>query len=60
LPRLGGDHSATPVLPWRKGSVTELLGDAQQAFCWSMAKDGDPDRERTFAHLERVILYLQG
>src|ERR1700736_1598767 len=31
LPWLGGDHSATPVLPWRKGSVTELLGDAQLA-----------------------------
>ncbi|HEV3260860.1 MAG TPA: DUF6036 family nucleotidyltransferase [Gemmataceae bacterium] len=30
------------------------------AFIWSMEKDGDPNRDRAFVHLERVILYLQG
>jgi hypothetical protein len=32
----------------------------EAAFIWSMDKDGDPDRERAFANLERVVLYLEG
>lgn len=32
----------------------------EAAFLWSLPKDGDPDRERAFANLERVRLYLEG
>jgi hypothetical protein len=39
----------------RADKLTEAL---ERAFYWSMPKDGDPDRD--FAHLERVIAYLEG
>ncbi len=38
----------------------KLRESLESAFCWSMDKDGDPNRERAFANLERVVLYLQG
>jgi hypothetical protein len=38
----------------------QLKGALERAFCWSLEKDGDPDRERAFANLERVVRYLQG
>jgi hypothetical protein len=40
--------------------ATKLTESLEWAFCWSMAKDGDSDRDRAFANLERVVLYLQG
>jgi hypothetical protein len=30
------------------------------AFVWALEKDGDPNRDQAFAHLERVCHYLQG
>lgn len=38
----------------------KLRNAAEMAFIWSMEKDGNPNRDRTFAHLQRVILYLEG
>jgi hypothetical protein len=38
----------------------ELRRSLESAFAWSMEKDGDPDRERAFANLERVIAYIEG
>jgi hypothetical protein len=38
----------------------KLREAVELAFIWSMEKDGDPNRDRAFAHLERVVLYLQG
>ena len=38
----------------------QLTQSLESAFCWSMEKDGDPDRDRAFANLLRVELYLQG
>jgi hypothetical protein len=45
-----------------KGSLNprklrELL---EAAFLWSLDKDGDPERDRAFANLARVVSYLEG
>ena len=37
-----------------------LRASLESAFLWTTAKDGDPDRDRAFANLERVIAYLEG
>jgi hypothetical protein len=41
----------------RADKLTQAL---ELAFIFTMEKDGDPDRERAFANLERVKLYLDG
>jgi hypothetical protein len=38
----------------------ELRESLESAFLWTTDKDGDPDRDRAFAHLERVLQYLEG
>jgi hypothetical protein len=38
----------------------ELRRSLEAAFIWTTEKDGDPDRERAFANLERVVAYLEG
>jgi hypothetical protein len=40
--------------------AAKLRESLESAFCWSMEKDGDAARDRAFANLERVVLYLQG
>jgi hypothetical protein len=40
--------------------IEKLEAALEAAFIWSLPKDGDPDRDRAFANLERVRLYLQG
>jgi hypothetical protein len=37
-----------------------LRASLESAFRWTSEKDGDPDRERAFANLERVVAYLDG
>jgi len=37
-----------------------LQESLNHAFIWSTPKDGDPDYDRAFANLERVIRYLEG
>lgn len=37
-----------------------LRESLESAFCWSMEKDGNPDRDRAFDNLQRVVLYLRG
>jgi hypothetical protein len=37
-----------------------LTASLESAFRWTTPKDGDPDRDRAFAHLEKVIAYLNG
>jgi hypothetical protein len=43
-----------------KLSVQPLRQSLERAFIWSTPKDGDPDYDRAFAHLERVVQYLEG
>jgi hypothetical protein len=38
----------------------KLEAALELAFIWSLPKDGDPDRDRAFANLERVLRYLRG
>jgi hypothetical protein len=38
----------------------ELRQSLESAFRWTTDKDGDPDRERAFANLDHVVLYLEG
>jgi hypothetical protein len=38
----------------------KLRASLESAFAWHMEKDGDPDREAAFAHLEVVVDYLEG
>jgi hypothetical protein len=38
----------------------ELRASLESAFLWTAEKDGDEDRERAFAHLAKVIDYLEG
>jgi hypothetical protein len=38
----------------------DLRASLESAFLWTTAKDGDPDRDRAFANLDRVIAYLEG
>jgi hypothetical protein len=37
-----------------------LRRSLESAFLWTTDKDGDPDRDRAFANLERVVAYLEG
>jgi hypothetical protein len=37
-----------------------LMAALELAFRWTTEKDGDPDRERAFANLQRVVDYLAG
>ena len=41
-------------------NAAKLTESLESAFSWSMAKDGNSARDRAFANLERVVLYLQG
>ncbi len=38
----------------------KLRESLEGAFIWVTEESGDPDRERAFAHLEKVIAYLKG
>jgi Nucleotidyltransferase of unknown function (DUF6036) len=38
----------------------ELRRSLESAFVWVAEKDGDPDRDRAFQNLQRVIDYLEG
>jgi hypothetical protein len=44
----------------RKLSPEPLRESLMRAFIWNTPKDGDPDYDRAFVHLERVIQYLEG
>jgi hypothetical protein len=37
-----------------------LRASLESAFRWTADKDGDPDRERAFANLKKVVAYLDG
>lgn len=37
-----------------------LRASLESAFRWTTDKDGDPDRERAFTNLKKVIAYLDG
>jgi hypothetical protein len=37
-----------------------LRGALESAFMWETEESGDPDRERAFANLNKVIAYLEG
>jgi hypothetical protein len=37
-----------------------LTAALERAFQWTMEKDGDPDRDRAFANLQRVVDYPEG
>jgi hypothetical protein len=43
-----------------KLSAESLRESLAHAFIWNTEKDGDPDYDRAFAHLERVAQYLEG
>ena len=45
-----------------KGCLQEdkLRRSLDGAFMWETEETGDPDRERTFANLEKVVAYLKG
>jgi hypothetical protein len=38
----------------------QLRRSLELALQWTTEREGDPDRERAFAHLDRVIAYLEG
>jgi hypothetical protein len=38
----------------------QLRTSLQAAFLWNTDKDGDPDYDRAFANLDRVVAYLEG
>lgn len=38
----------------------QLKAALESAFLWTTEKDGDPERDRAFANLQRVLLYLKG
>ncbi|HZT81768.1 MAG TPA: DUF6036 family nucleotidyltransferase, partial [Gemmataceae bacterium] len=40
--------------------ATDLKRSLDSAFLWSLEKDGDPDREAAFNHLQVVSDYLEG
>jgi hypothetical protein len=41
-------------------NAADLSASLERPFLWSMDKDGDPDRDRAFKNLRRVIAYLEG
>jgi len=41
-------------------TAASLRESLESAFFWVLEKDGDPDRERAFANLAKVIDYLEG
>jgi hypothetical protein len=43
-----------------KLSPESLRESLNHAFLWSTPKDGDPDYDRAFANLDRVLQYLEG
>ncbi len=43
-----------------KLSAEALRESLNHAFIWNTPKDGDPDYDRAFANLERVLQYLEG
>lgn len=41
-------------------TAEKLRASLESAFLWTMEKDGDPDRDRAFANLDKVITFLKG
>jgi len=55
------DHEDLQFLCDQRKLRSEALRESlNHAFIWNTPKDGDPDYDRAFANLDRVIQYLEG